>query len=279
MLRKLLKYDFKAVIKFWLIGALAMVLLSLGGGLCQRILASDRPVPLAVQIVAGLGTMLSSLSSYAFGLLNFVLIAMRIYKNFFTDEGYLTFTLPVKLHTLINSKLIMGVTMSALSAIWLGVVYIATYAVATPYFSEFAKIIYESIVSFIDTLKMQELLGWAIFYVVEALLLLLLSCAFNQLFTSNCITFGSVIAKKAKLLAAIGIYYGANMVFSAVVSVFVVCGMVAFSVWIATAGLAMNQTLWLVAVMLLGANALMAMMCTMLYTLQYRLLDRKLNLP
>ena len=42
MLRKLLKYDYAAVIKLWCIGALAVLVLALGGGFCMRILFSGR---------------------------------------------------------------------------------------------------------------------------------------------------------------------------------------------------------------------------------------------
>ena len=117
MLKKLLKYDFGAVIKLWSLGALAVLLLSAGGGLCMRILSSDRPFHGMINLVAGLGTFLSVLSVVAFSILTFILLAMRYYKNFFTDEGYLTFTLPVKLHTVINSKLIMVFVMLVLTGI------------------------------------------------------------------------------------------------------------------------------------------------------------------
>ncbi len=46
-----------------------------------------------------------------------VIVIYRFYKNLITDEGYLMFTLPVKPHQLINSKLLISVFWIFISAI------------------------------------------------------------------------------------------------------------------------------------------------------------------
>lgn len=45
---------------------------------------------------------------FASSIITLIFILMRYYKNFFTDEGYLTFTLPVTPHELLWTKLISG---------------------------------------------------------------------------------------------------------------------------------------------------------------------------
>ena len=279
MLKKLLKYDFGAVIKLWSLGALAVLLLSAGGGLCMRILSSDRPFHGMINLVAGLGTFLSVLSVVAFSILTFILLAMRYYKNFFTDEGYLTFTLPVKLHTVINSKLIMVFVMLVLTGIVTSLSSTIMQAIGDEYFVENMKDFFAGLGSFFQLAEEAGMLGWAIVYVIEALLIMFFSSLFSVLFLGCCITFGSVVAKKAKVLASIGIYYGANWIFSVVTMIFMVFGMMAFGAWVDGANLSDQQIAQLVGLLLFGIIALLGMLSSLLYTLQYRLLDRKLNLP
>ena len=279
MLKKLLKYDFGAVIKLWSLGALAVLLLSAGGGLCMRILSSNRPLHGIINLVAGLGTFLSVLSVVAFSILTFILLAMRYYKNFFTDEGYLTFTLPVKLHTVINSKLIMVFSMLILTGIVTSLSSTIMQAIGDEYFVENMKDFFAGLGSFFQMAEEAGMLGWAIVYVIEALLIMFFSSLFSVLFLGCCITFGSVVAKKAKVLASIGIYYGANWIFSVVTMIFMVFGMMAFGAWVDGANLSDQQIAQLVGLLLFGIIALLGMLSSLLYTLQYRLLDRKLNLP
>lgn len=46
-----------------------------------------------------------------------VMAILRFYKNLMTEEGYLMFTLPVKVHQLINSKLIVSTVWSVISGL------------------------------------------------------------------------------------------------------------------------------------------------------------------
>ena len=46
----------------------------------------------------------SVLSLFTACAVTLIFVFIRYYKNFFTDEGYLTFTLPVKRSTLLNAK-------------------------------------------------------------------------------------------------------------------------------------------------------------------------------
>ena len=279
MLRKLLKYDFAAVIKLWCLGALAVLIISCGGGLCLRILLSDRPMHGAVNLATGLGAVLSYIAIIAFSILTFILLAIRCYKNFFTDQGYLTFTLPVKLHTLINSKLILVLVMELMTGFVITASIVIFLSIAGVVNAEMIGALFDSIGQWIGLVNDEGYLGWFILYIVELQLITIASSLFGILFMGCCITFGSVIAKRAKVLAAILVYYGANSVFSTVVWIFMVFGVTAYGTWLSSASLTEVQGLGVAAVTMLGIFALLAMLCSLLYTLQYRLLDRKLNLP
>ena len=105
MLLKLLKYDLRSVFKYWWIAALSTLGLSVLGGFCILILDSSI-IANVYQILAGFAMGVVILGFVAFLILSQILVFMRYYKNFFSDEGYLTFTLPVKRTHLITSKLI-----------------------------------------------------------------------------------------------------------------------------------------------------------------------------
>lgn len=279
MLRKLLKYDFKAVIKLWAIGALAVLVLSVGGGLCLQILQSDRPFHGMIDLAAILGAFLSYIGILAFSILTFILLAVRFYKNFFTDEGYLTFTLPVKLHSLINSKLILVLVMELLTVIVIAAALFIFISVGIGADFESMGLFFGSLGQLFDSIREAGYLGWAILYILEVLLISFFTSLFGLLFLHCCITFGAVIAKRAKVIAAIAVYYAASSIFSMVLGIFMVFGITAYTVWLSGTTLTETQTLQIVALTLFGIAALQAMLCSLLYTLQYRLLDRKLNLP
>ena len=152
-------------------------------------------------------------------------------------------------------------------------------AIGDEYFVENMKDFFAGLGSFFQLAEEAGMLGWAIVYVIEALLIMFFSSLFSVLFLGCCITFGSVVAKKAKVLASIGIYYGANWIFSVVTMIFMVFGMMAFGAWVDGANLSDQQIAQLVGLLLFGIIALLGMLSSLLYTLQYRLLDRKLNLP
>ena len=92
MLKKLLKYDFNAIFKYWWIGALTTFILSFVGAGCGSILETEKDLPESVSIFATIGLVLIVLSFFAFIIMNALLVYIRFYKHLFSDEGYLTFT-------------------------------------------------------------------------------------------------------------------------------------------------------------------------------------------
>ena len=99
---------------------------------------------------------------------------------------------------------------------------------------------------------------------------------FSTLFIFCCITFASVIAKKARILKAIGIYYLANSALTFALQIFMLFGVNTISRWYSV--IPMGMTKMTVALTLLAAICLIALICSLVYALQYRLLDKKLNL-
>lgn len=274
MLKKLLKYDYKAVFKYWWIAAVSSLILAFGGGGCLYLLNAEKELPEPLNILATLALVLFILSFAVFSVFSFILIFARFYKNFYTDEGYLTFTLPVTRLQLLNSKLIMSVvTLLATTLVYI----VELFIVLMVGFADvsFTKEFWMEIGNWIAELW-QVLEGYMIVYILEIILIGIVCMVFSTLFLFCCITFASIIAKKIKLFAAIGIYYVANSIFSFVVQMFYVFGFP--GIMTQMEGLTKDSVLLVLALVGFGLICFIGIFCSILYILQYWMMDRKLNL-
>ncbi|MBO7222678.1 MAG: hypothetical protein J6V70_00920 [Kiritimatiellae bacterium] len=274
MLKKLLKYDFKSVFKYWWIAAVICFTLAIVGGFSIYSLTKEPETPDAITLLSILGLLLVILGFAAFILLSGILVFVRFYKNFFTDEGYLTFTLPVSRLQLLNSKLITSVSTLFLTGTVCTINILTMFGIALHeiiFTEEFWNACAEFFIS------MQKELGlYTVVYIIEILALIIVSMIFSSLFLFCCITFASIITKKAKVLVAIGIYYVANSVFSFVLQIFILLGLPSLMAW--TDKMSEYAAYPLITVFLLGIIFFLAVFCAILYILQYWMIDRKLNL-
>lgn len=275
MLKKLLKYDFNAIFKYWWIGALTTLALSFVGAGCGTILETEKELPGSVTVFATIGMVLVVLSIFAFIIFAELLVYVRFYKHLFTDEGYLTFTLPVKRHQILSSKLISGFA-CALSTAVVAIVDGAIIILTTFRKDIFHKGWYEELVKGINEIIAEDGLLYLITFFAELLIVGILVLALGILFTYLCITFAGAISKKSKLASAILIYYGASSVSSVFMYMFYFFGVDALGGWMYD--LNRNTELMLYPLFLLLGILFTAMLCVGAYTLNYRLLDRKLNL-
>lgn len=274
MLKKLLRYDLKSVFKYWWIAAIASFCISILGGGSIATLASEHNDSALLTAGAGIGVFITIMGLCAFTLSATILIFVRFYKNFFTDEGYLTFTLPVRRSQLINSKLIMSilVNFSTLLVFLIDIIFMLSIGLGN-------EIILEEIPA--ELVKLFNLIDlkasiYIFIYTIEFLIFLLLSSATATLFMFCCITFASIITKKAKVLTAIGIYYVATSVVSSITQFLYLFGIGAFSKWFT--GLPDNMYAPIVAAIALLIISFVGLIGILLYLLMYWMLDRKLNL-
>lgn len=110
MLKKLIKYDFKALNRYLLLihGFLLISALAVRFFLTERLSISVMENQTGSMLLVGI-FILYSLLIGATSFATTLLIAIRFYKNLYSDEGYLTFTLPVSRSQLLLSKTIAGV--------------------------------------------------------------------------------------------------------------------------------------------------------------------------
>ena len=118
MLRKLLKHEFRATGRIMLPLFGILLLVSVGANFSSRgMLNSDST------FLSTLGTifiMLFIVGIFAVGIISFVLMINRFYKNLLQDEGYVMMTLPVCVHQQIWSKLIVSTVWFAATVVVIG---------------------------------------------------------------------------------------------------------------------------------------------------------------
>jgi hypothetical protein len=294
MLKKCLKYDLKAVFRLWWIPALTMLALSLPCGFCLNRLIL-KPDPNSAYILEAMVVFLSAAAAVVFGVMSLVLCVVRYYGNFFRDEGYLTFTLPVKRQTLFASKVlsIAVVTLSTAAVTALCLCIVTAMAPATNYDGEVVKqgfsILQASVVDFLEFCRemIGVLGGWFWVYAVEFVALALGTMLVHSLLVCFSITMGATVVRKMRWLAAVGIYYVSNMVFSMVQSL----GLVAMGMFVVS-GFASNPAflriddaaqllegiLPLAALLLVIWILFLLIASTVLYFATLGTLERKLNL-
>ena len=108
MLSKLLKYELRASGRI-LLPVYALLLVTAGCCSLFYKLAADHPYrPGAASVLMGLLNVAFWIFVVATGAITALLMIYRFYKNYMTDEGYLMFTLPVSVHQLLWSKLLVS---------------------------------------------------------------------------------------------------------------------------------------------------------------------------
>ena len=135
MLGKLLKHEFKATARTMLpMFGVVLVLSVLANLSFTRIADTDSG---ALDILFGLFIVAFFLGLFTMGVMAMVVMIQRFYKNVLGDEGYLTLTLPVNVHEILWSKLIVSfVWFLATGLIAIAAVFVAVFTLTYTEFGE-----------------------------------------------------------------------------------------------------------------------------------------------
>ena len=230
MFKKCLKYDLRAFGKIWLIAAAVMLVLaflcSVGIGSLINVVASmetvvtdsadpeflDNALIFARMFIGIICYMVLIYSLVIFLGGSSIMVYVRYYIKFFTDQGYLTFTLPVRRSTQFWSKAVSGLiysTASGLVALISALMAIGSVITALALTPEAAAIF-----------PLQELMGFltpanVIYGIIALVLVLLLIVAINfasMMMQYLIITVAATMFRKLKVLSVIVAYYVINNV-------------------------------------------------------------------
>ena len=206
MFAKLLKMEFRSTWNVLGILCLSLVGAGLLGGLAIRYLEGASAPKQWLEILCVLVITAAVLFFVVCGAAALIVQIVRFYRSRFTDEGYLTFTLPVTTHQVLLSSFLTSavnlIAMAAVSAV--GLILMGLCVV--PDFEVFRK--------GMDIFWQEFPELWARFTqadVLRAVGLLLVNVivAFSNelILIMLAVTIGSLVAKKHKILAAVVFYY------------------------------------------------------------------------
>lgn len=218
MLGKLLKYDLKALSRILVPVHIAAIVVGLGAAACffgvhtldspydswgsSSSFGSSMLVMLAMTGAFCLFALFMASAATLFAIVH------RFYKNFFTDEGYLTLTLPVTANQHIASKVIAALVWVLVDALVVGFCgYFASLA-AMGFAGDFDETIpYFMLVSsfgFSDIMSFASFLIASATAAMQALTMVLTAYAAFAL--------GSALASKHKVAAGIGMFFALSWV-------------------------------------------------------------------
>ena len=268
MVKKLLKHEFIAYKRT----LLPMYAVLLGIAILTRIVfffESDN----AIFAILGFSSVLAlCIACLVCFFMTYVIIVTRFYKNLFTNEGYLSFTLPVTTSQHILVKLLVGI-LSLIAALLS--VFIA-FCIATsgePLVEIFKAVGY-------IVVKVNELLeGHFVWYLIEIAIATLAAQIYGILLFYGCIAIGQ-LTKKNSAIAAVGVYF-AYYFATQMVSTFL---MIAYSIFQSTdmfenvARFIENNPYETVHIAFLVAIVMNTLISTVFYFITRYIIKNKLNL-
>jgi hypothetical protein len=222
MLKKLMKHDFRALSRT----LFPLQIGILGGGLVATLLtaltirlgqntANTGGSALLRELIIGVSataSVLIGIAIMASALVTLLLICYHFYRSFLADEGYLTFTLPVSTGDLIWSKLFTGMFWVLINA----VVILVTLLIFSVFGTTSNSIANMEVLQafrmfFTDILPQASQYVNVPVVAVEVVVIGILGLAAQLLQIYFAIVVGGQVAKKHKILAAIGMYLLINM--------------------------------------------------------------------
>ncbi len=231
MLGKLVKHEWRST---WKIGTLLMICiaaLTLVSCLALRMpflygaMSGESNPVFGILDVMGILTLIVyvfAMMGVTYGLM--IYLGIHFYKSMYTDEGYLTHTLPVTHHQLLIAKtLVSGIWMILmnlvliLSIVVLAYTAVCMYMNATP--ADVTGVLGEAIAEGFSMMP-DEIKSKTVLFVVMLIFLLLLSPFCSMLMLFGSITLGQLFTKHRAIMAIV-CYIGVSFVcgiFSSVVS-------------------------------------------------------------
>lgn len=284
MLGKLFKHDFRALSRTLLPLHIGVA----GAGLMASIMMtvalrvgsnSDFSMLRSMMsVMSGVGSVLLIIAVAASALVTLLLVVGRVYKNLMSDEGYLTFTLPVTAGQQLWSKLLTGLVWVVINALVIALV-IVLYAL---FGTNSAGVLNVDIWAGLTDL-LRALTGMTVEYpatpllVAQVIVLAITVGAQTLLQLYLAVILGCTLAKKHKILASVGLWFVINIVRNIVMAL-LGTGVLVFGTELANIRMTDTLAMGLVQGMFFG-NILLALAWSAVFFLSARaLLKNNLNL-
>lgn len=212
MLSKLLKHEFRATGRTMLPVYAAVVVLAVLANFSIRVI--DRSVHTLLTVFCGLIIAAFVIGIIAAGIMTVVMMIKRFYTNYLKDEGYLMHTLPVSVHELVWSKMIVSVVWFAATFVVICLVILLTALIQTgtslaQFFAGFPS--WAEIKAFMEQAGIRSGDLWVIG--LEMLLAIVVAGLYTCLHFYAAMSLGHMFAKD-KILLSIVFFVGISFVLS-----------------------------------------------------------------
>ena len=285
MFAKLLKHDWRATSgTLWLLTAAAFGVSLLGGLVLHLLTHYEESLNPLVQAGLTLSMVFIGLALIAYGAAVEILQLVRFYKSRFTDEGYLTFTLPVKSHQVFLSTFLCMLLWTVITALVLTLCIAIILAIGLPWSEIMADLSGGSWSEFSFVWEeLKEMYGFAAepAYIVIQSLQVVVGVLYSIVMVLTCLTVGAVVAKKHKIIAAFVAYYAISFATSTVASIMSVATSISnMDSLLSSTLLSTSDMLYQAAIR--GMSLSIAWEIVLIvagYILSTQLMKKKLNLP
>lgn len=215
MLSKLLKYDFKAICKYFVPMTIFMLAYSLLGTLLfniHNLSVYEESTLYNIAVILVITAFIVMIIAY--NLITQGVIVINFYKSMATDTGYLTHTLPVKKSTILLSKTLTSVIILAISTFVLGICLFVFLDVP----SNFAKL-YPTIANFLTEIK--DIVGTTtlVWTIIAGILVIIASYLLYTSMYFASIAFGQLI-NRHKIIGSFVSYFVISLIFQIFTSIF-----------------------------------------------------------
>lgn len=261
MLRKLLKYDLRPSVKSWIaMGVLSVIIASVSGAFINIVrqgwLVDDTGL-IIFTVLAFMALAIMVAIPYIISLYDF-------YRRLYTDEGYLTFTLPVTRHELLLSKLIYSMLTVSIGMVFI-IIDAIFFLLMSGYMAEWSQAGTDSPFN-----------PMTIAYIFFGLIIAVLVITAFTLFAFLMMSVASKFSKIGQSIFAIVVVYGGTLIFTPFLIVF--ANLSGYN----SLGFAdvIPQNLHQTAVLMLLSviSLFLAFVSVVFYTLEYRILHKHLNI-
>ena len=270
MFAKLLKHEWRSTRE--MLGILCLISLLGGLTMCYLFYVSshDGGGSEALKILSVLFMIAAMIALAVVGAAAVLVYMGRFYKSRFTDEGYLTFTLPVNTHqnllaSLVNTAIgmvLITLVICACGVLWLAIAFAGVEGFYQTVWERFPEL-WEKFWSLVQTHAGE--IPWGV--MARGMLSALTGVINSLVMLMLAVTVGSLIAKKHKILAAVAVFYGIHVLISIATAFLMSANDVLSDGALAAMSGFFGRTALLMTALSLGG-----------YFLMYWLVDRKLNL-
>ena len=211
MVKKLIKYDFQSYFRLLLPVQLILIGIAAVNRIVQLFENTDSTVYTSIFISS---CVLYGVAIAVLLLMTVIVSIVRFYQGMYTNEGYLSHTLPVTPAQHIAAKLITSVLfyLGSLLAVFLSCMVITLGEVNIEIFKAFGYLVKQFF---------RELGAQGAVYILEGVLALIALRITTFLLYYFCISVGQLVSRK-KVLLAFGVYFGLYVISQIIGTVFII---------------------------------------------------------